>query len=79
MSKKKAKDNGGLYVNIPGKIQVTLYKGNEQWAAYELYAAQFGTVAALDDDLFGKKLFTSVVLNPVTGNLESIEIENARR
>ena len=79
LSKKKAKDNGGLYVNIPGKIQVSLYKGNEQWAAYELYAAQFGTVAALDDDLFGKKLFTSVVLNPVTGNLESIEIENARR
>ena len=79
LSRKKAKDNGGLYVNLPGKIQVTLYKGNEQWAAYELYAAQFGTVAALDEDLFGKKLFTSVVLNPVTGNLESIEIDSARK
>lgn len=79
LSRKKAKDNGGLYVNLPGKILITLYKGNDQWAAYELYAAQFGTVAALDEDLFSKKLFTSVVLNPVTGNLESIEIDNAKK
>lgn len=79
VSRKKAKDNGGLYVNLPGKILVTLYKGNEQWAAYELYAAQFGTVVALDDELFGKKLFTSVVLNPVTGNLESIEIDSSKK
>jgi len=79
LSRKKAKDNGGLYVNLPGKIQVTLYKGDEQWAAYELYAAQFGSVAALDGDLFGKKLFTSVVLNPVTGNMESIEIDNSKK
>ena len=79
LSQKKAKDNGGLYVNLPGKILVTLYRGNEQWAAYELYAAQFGTVAALDEDLFSKKLFTSVVLNPVTGNLESIEIDSSKK
>lgn len=79
LNKKKVKDNGGVYVNLPGKIKATLYKGNEQWAVYELYAAQFGSVVALDDELFGKKLFTSVVLNPVTGNLESIEIENAKK
>ena len=79
LSRKKAKDNGGLYVNLPGKIKVSLYKGDEQWAAYELYAAQFGSVVALDEDLFGRKLFTSVVLNPVTGNLESIEIDNAKK
>ena len=79
LSKKKAKDNGGLYVNLPGKIQITLHDGDRQWAAYELYAAQFGNTVALDEDLFGKKLFTSVVLNPVTGNLESIEIDNAKK
>ena len=79
LSTKKAKDNGGFYVNLPGKIEVTLHRGGEQWAAYELYAAQFGKVVALDEDLFNKKLFTSIVLNPVTGNLESIEIENVKR
>lgn len=78
-SKKKAKDNGGLYVNIPGKIKVTLSKGNEQWAAYELYAAQFGRTEALDEGLFGKKMLTSVVLNPVTGNLESIDISEFKK
>lgn len=79
VSTKKAKDNGGFYVNLPGKIEVALYRGDERWAAYELYAAQFGKAVALDEDLFDKKLFTSIVLNPVTGNLESIEIENTKR
>ena len=79
LSTKKAKDNGGFYVNLPGKIEVTLHRGDEQWAVYELYAAQFGKVVALDEDLFNKKLFTGIVLNPVTGNLESIETENAKR
>lgn len=79
LSTKKAKDNGGFYVNLPGKIKVTLFKGTEQWAAYELYAAQFGQTVALDEGLFDKKLLTSIVLNPVTGSLESIEIENIRK
>ena len=79
LSTKKAKDNGGFYVNLPGKIKVTLFKGTEQWAAYELYAAQFGQVVALDEGLFDKKLLTSIVLNPVTGSLESIEIENIKK
>lgn len=75
LSKKKAKDNGGLYVNLPGKIKVTLFNGDKQWIAYELYAAQFGKSVELDEGLFDKNLVTSVVLNPVTGNLESIDIE----
>ena len=79
LSTKKAKDNGGFYVNLPGKIKVTLFKGTEQWAAYELYAAQFGQTVALDEGLFDKKMLTSIVLNPVTGSLESIEIENIRK
>lgn len=79
LSKKKAKDNGGLYVNLPGKIKVTLFNGDKQWIAYELYAAQFGKSVELDEGLFDKNLVTSVVLNPVTGNLESIDIENIKK
>lgn len=79
LSTKKVKDNGGFYVNLPGKIKVTLFKGNEQWAAYELYAAQFGQAVPLSEDLFDKKMFTSIVLNPITGSLESIQIENVKK
>ena len=79
LSQKKAKNNGGLYVNMPGKIKVTLFNGNEEWIAYELYAAQFGETVALDEGLFGKNIFTKVVLNPVTGNLESIDIEDIKK
>ena len=42
----EAKNNGGLYVNMPGKIKVTLFNGNEEWIAYELYAAQAAEVLA---------------------------------
>lgn len=79
LSKKKAKDNAGLYVNMPGKIKVTLFNGEKQWIAYELYAAQFGKAVALDEGLFDKSLFTSVVLNPVTGNMETIDIEDVKK
>lgn len=79
LSVKPAKDNGGIYVNLPGKIKLTLYRGEEQWAAYELYAAQFGRVELLDDNLFGKKYSTSVVLNPVTGNMESFRSEPVKK
>ena len=41
----------------------------------ELFAAQFGRVEMLDGNLFSKKLETSIVLNPATGNLESIKTE----
>lgn len=75
LARKPAKDNGGIYVNLPGKIKLSIYNGKRLWASYELYAAQFGRVAKLDDELFGKKLFTKVVFNPVTGNPDTILTE----
>ncbi len=79
LNAKKIKDNVGLFVNMPGKIKVTLFSGEKVWAAYELYAAQFGNVASLDEDLFGRKLFTSLVVNPVTGNLDSLQSEPVKK
>lgn len=79
LSVKPAKDNGGIYVNLPGKIKLTLHRGEEQWAAYELYAAQFGRVEQLNDEMFGKKWFTGIVLNPVTGNMESYSTEPVKK
>ncbi len=76
---KKVKDNSGIYVNVPGKIKVTLSDGSRELNAYELYAAQFGRTEMLDDELFGKKLATSLVLNPVTGSIESVTTEMVKK
>ncbi|MCD8297079.1 MAG: DUF4831 family protein [Prevotella sp.] len=79
LNAKKLKDNVGLYVNVPGKIKVTVYDGEKEWTAYELYAAQFGRTEALSDELFSKKMFTNLVLNPVTGSIESINTDVAKK
>ncbi len=79
LNTKKQKDNVGLFVNVPGKIKVSLYDGEKEWTAYELYAAQFGRTEALSEELFSKKMFTNLVLNPVTGSIESIESDVAKK
>lgn len=79
LSQKEPNGNVGVYVNMPGRIKVTLFNGAMQLAAYELYAAQFGKAASLDDVLFGKKFFTSVTLNPVTGSLEHFSAEPVKK
>lgn len=63
----------GVWVNMPGKVRVTLLKGAEPLKAYELYAAQFGYSEELAASLFNKKFTTSVILSPITGNAEHVE------
>jgi hypothetical protein len=72
---KKDKKGDAIHVNLPGKIRVTLATADKQIASEELYAAQYGRMEMLDDGLFSKKLRTSIVLDPATGNLESIKTE----
>lgn len=72
---KKDKDNIGLYVNLPGKIRVSIFNGNSLMGAFELYAAQFGKTESISGEMFSKKYTTSLVLNPVTGSIEKIETE----
>ena len=79
ISQKPPKDNVGLYFNVPGKIKVTLFKGNEQWTECELYAGQFGRVEQIDDNLFGRKFTTSIVLSPITGNLDDLQSEPVKK
>lgn len=76
---KKDKEDSGICVNLPGKVRVTLYRGTDVWAAYELYAAQYGIVEALNSNMFSKKFTTSLVLNPITGNVESISTEMIKK
>lgn len=79
INQKGVKDNSGIYVNMPGKVKVSLFSGNTLVSAYELYAGQFGQTVMLYDALFGKKFETSLVLNPVTGSAESLKSEPLRK
>lgn len=68
----KKKKEPVMYTCLPGKIKMTLYDGAQTWKSYELYAAQFGQLSPLDEDLFNKKVTTTVVLNPYTGGIVKI-------
>lgn len=67
------RDNSGINVCLPGKIQVTLGRDNRALATYELYAAQFGHIETLNTNLFNKKNTTKIRLSSVTGNAEHVE------
>ena len=70
---KKDKDDIGLNVNIPVKTTATLYDGNAPIQKFDFQAPQFGTTENLSGALFGKKQTSKIVLNPITGGLESIK------
>lgn len=72
---KKEKDNIGVYVNLPGKIRATVYTRQKDLGTFELYAPQFGTTESLSGELFGRKFTSHLVLNPLTGSIESVETE----
>lgn len=73
---KKSKEDIGLYVNLPGKIKIILYREEGVEKQFEVYAAQFGRVEGISGTLFGKKFTTHIVLNPITGNVESMTTES---
>lgn len=78
-TKKKSKTTeSGVYVNIPGKIKATLYKGNREMGNFELYAAQFGKVELLSGELFNKRSTTHLTMNSVTGSVDRLEAEVPR-
>ncbi|WP_315578558.1 DUF4831 family protein [Hoylesella oralis] len=74
-NEKKSKEDIGLYVNMPGKIKVTLYREERIDKQFEVYAAQFGRVEGISGSLFGRKFTTHIILNPINGNVESMNTE----
>ena len=70
---KKDKDDIGIVVNTPQKVRATLYCENKVVDSYEFNAGQFGGTESLSGALFGKKLTTQIVLNPITGGIETIK------
>lgn len=72
---KKSKEDFGLNVNMPDKIRVDLTSGGETLKTFEVLAAQFGKTENLSAELFGKKQTSKLILNPLTGGIESIQAE----
>ena len=68
------KKEGGFYLNVPGRIKMSLYRENHFLAAFDLYAAQFGFVELRSGSLF-KRYVTHMQLNPTTGSVEKIHAD----
>lgn len=75
---KKKKAENGLYYNVPGKMQITIFKGNDLVSQEDFPAAQFGNVELLSGDLFNKHYGTRLWLNPVTGGIDRLEAEQPK-
>ena len=72
---KKEKDDFQLGVCLPGKITLTLTNDGNEVATFSTYAAQFGRVEMLNGALFGKKMTSHILLDPVTGSVISLRTE----
>lgn len=70
---KKQKDETGIWVCLPGKIQLALSSMSGQVATLDVSAAQFGEVENLNEPLFSKKVNTALILNPFNGGINKIE------
>ena len=68
------KKEGGFYVNVPGRIKLTLHRDNHFLGSFDLYAAQFGFVELRSGSLF-KRYVTHMTLNPTTGSVDKIHAD----
>ncbi len=74
---KKDKNDIGLRVNIPAKMDITVFNGTGNTLAKEQFQApQFGKLEILSGELFGKKQSSRLILNPQTGAISKIEALN---
>ena len=76
--KKKKKSEEGIYVNVPGRIRVTVSHGIETLISEELSAGQFGNVELLSEELFNRRYITHISLNPTHGGVEKLESEQTK-
>lgn len=72
---KRSKEDIGMNVNLPGRIQITLSNMKEKVATFEILAAQYGRTENLSANLFNKKYITRIILNPINGNVEQFVTE----
>ena len=75
---KKKKQEPGLYINVPGKMKVSLYDAVEPIQVKELPAGQFGNVELLSGALFNKRYATHIWMNPISGAVDRMEAEQPK-
>ena len=75
---KKKKQEPGLYINVPGKMKVTLYDAVEPIHVEELPAGQFGNIELLSGALFNKRYATHIWMNPISGAVDRLEAEQPK-
>ena len=68
------KKDGGFYVNVPGRIRLTLHREQQQIGSFDVYAGQFGFVELRSGALF-KRYVTHMTLNPATGSVDKIHAD----
>ena len=71
----KKKDDMVIGVCLPGKIRLTVSDGQKPTAHYETYAAQFGRTELLSGSLFGKKMTSHIIVDPVAGTVLKLRTE----
>jgi len=76
--KKKDKQEPGIYVNVPGKMKVSVANDTETLLSAELPAPQFGNTELLSGALFNKRYTTHLWLNPLTGAVDRLEAEQPK-
>ena len=73
--KKKNKQVSGIYVNIPGKMRVSVSDGRQDLVSDDFPAGQFGHVELLSGALFNKRYTTHLTLHPISGAVEQLDAE----
>lgn len=68
----------GIYVNIPGKMRITLEHDEQVVSTTEMPAGQFGYVELLSGELFNKHYTTRLWLDPVGGGVDRLEAEQPK-
>ena len=76
--KKKNKQAPGVYVNVPGKLRSTISDAKGVISTAEFPAGQFGNVELLSGALFNKRYTTRLWLNPLSGAVEKIDVEQPK-
>lgn len=77
-TKKKQKQQAGIYVNIPGRLRSIIADAQNPITANEFPAGQFGNVELLSGALFNKRYTTHLTLHPLSGAIEKLDAEQPR-
>ena len=75
---KKTSTTAGIYVNVPGRLRVTLYEGITPILTEEHPAPQFGQTMLLSANLFNKRYATRLLLDPLTGAMLRLDADQPK-